>query len=431
MHTKTFYIIGILLLILTGACSKNKAVETPAETEALPETQITEQVPVAVEEQNNDFAFRLWQKVDKDGKNSFFSPYSINSALGMVYAGARGNTATQIAHAMAYSLPETEQHQLQGKYQKELAELGEKGLLDLEVANALFAAEKNAEHLKKEYLEILQDSFGAELHNLDFAQSKETAAFINKWTAKRTRDRIKDIVNERQIAESNDGMVLVNAVYFKADWMKQFSAKQTHFSHFYRDSKRSPEAARKFELMQIKDDFGYGEIPGYQILEMPYVADELAMVFVIPDEIEKVAQKLDLKTWQELQDSMKTREVQVYIPRFRLEEELDGLVEHFQSLGMKAAFNRGLADFSGIMELDKGQNLYISSISHKAFLEVTEEGSEAAAATQVGFAMTSISPNQPQIPVFRADRPFLCMIVHKTSGNILFLGKVIDPQPAK
>jgi len=436
MFKTTIYTVLILSVILISACSKNRTDSLDAKPaseinpDAVPAQVKSGSEPIAglneISNQNNEFCFKLLHEIDEHGKNLFFSPFSINTAMGMVYTGAEGQTAKQIATAMDYHEAPSELHEKMGAYQKELNILSDKQAMDLSIANSLFASDKNADRLVERYLKILESSFDSEIHTLDFGQSEESAAFINEWVGNATADRIQDLVTKEQIRQTNDGMILVNAIYFKADWLHKFDPKSTSTDRFFLSSDRDTKKSKEIQLMHIKDRFGYAKVGSFEILEMPYKAEDLSMIFILPEDIDTIGKELSETTWQELTKALKIQETRVYIPRFRLEESLD-LVPAMQSMGIRDAFDPYHADFSGIMNLDKRSNLYISSISHKAFLEVQEEGSEAAAATEVSFAITSIAP-PTVIPIFRADKPFLCMIVHKADNKILFLGKVVDPE---
>lgn len=248
---------------------------------------------------------------------------------------------------------------------------------------------------------------------------------------KQTKERIKDIVTERQIAQSSDGLVLVNSIYFKAAWLAPFSRKSTMDDKFYTSSDRDEGTYIMMPMMQQKGDFNYAELPEGQIIELFFEDPELSMVFMLPKDIDAVSKDLNTETWQTWMKHLnESRKVEVFLPRFRLEQSLKELPDSFKAMGMHDAFSAGKADFTGILAPGK-DNIYISDIVHKAFLEVMEEGTEAAAATQIGFAKTSFEPPALNVPIFRADKPFLCMIVHKEDNSILFAGKVVKPAAAK
>lgn len=422
---KTLIIITILaLLLFAAACSKNKAAGTLKPGAPIPGTTEKPHMPYVCK---NSFGFRLWEYENAMEQNLLYSPFSINTAMGMVYSGARGNTADEMGKVMGYKASPKEQHEIFAKSINSIQEIGNRQQAELFTANGLFSADTNKPMMNKEYLEILQKSFQSEIRYLDFNKAREAADHINKWVEKKTNDRIHDIVSERQIAASGDGLVLVNSIYFKAPWLHQFNRKETREDKFFTSSARKEYIS--LPLMHITENYPYAEVEGAQVLELPFEESELSMVIVLPKEIEKL--EFTERNWHHWVEAVeKPRKVEVFLPRFRLESTLDKLPETFKKMGMTDAFDPGKADFSGIMELGK-QNLYISDIVHKAFLEVLEEGTEAAAATQVGIAKMSYMPEQQPIPVFRVDKPFFLAILNKQSDEILFVAKVVRPEAAK
>ncbi len=222
----------------------------------------------------------------------------------------------------------------------------------------MFNAEANKDILIPEYTKTLQESFDSDLYSLDFNQAKETADFINQWVEKKTHERIKNIISERQIMDSSDGMVLVNSIYFKSDWMSRFEEFNTRKDTFYTSSERNEKQSKPMPMMKQTGTFGYGEAGDCKVLEMPFAESELAMIFVLPQDIEATCAALDNDVWQGwLKSLSRPREVEVIIPRFRLEHTLDKLVDTFRVLGIRDAFDGGSADFSGIMKTGITQNL--------------------------------------------------------------------------
>ncbi len=420
MNLRSFCLLLLISLSLAFGCSCNRAKqENPVDTTGL--------LPVLAQ-QNNDFAFQLFARVDEPGENLFFSPYSISSALSMVYGGAKGNTASEIASALSFSLPVPEQHAAFQALQQELNAVKKRKKAELNVANALFGAKRNQARLHKDYLELLRDSYASELYSLDFSDAKAAAGFINRWVEDKTNDRIKDLVSENHIRRSNDGLVLVNAIFFKGNWLNKFDPAYTAPDDFFTSSERSPETAKPVQMMTIQDDFRYARLPGCQLLELPYAEENLAMLFILPDDLDAFTTQLNTDSYAQWLAALNTQEVEVYIPKFTFDHTLQELVEKFKALGMKDAFDPGRADFSGIMPISPSERLFISDILHKAFVEVNETGTEAAAATAVVMEITSAAPfEEPPLPVFRADHPFLYLIIHKPSTTILFLGKFADP----
>lgn len=412
------YLFLLAVLALCIGCSCNK-------TENAEPSEQAGQAPAA-REQVNDFALRLYGSMDESGKNLFYSPYSISSALSMVHAGAKGGTAQGIAEALGFNLPEDAQHNSFQALQSDLNELGDRGNAQTNVANALFGSDANADLLREDYLELLRGKYSSDLFALDFSDAGGTADFINTWVEDQTNSRIRDLISPSHISDSNNGLVLVNAIYFKGNWLKMFDPQKTHRDYFYTSSQdRTPQTARPVQMMSIRDTFAYAQSGDCQILELPYAEKDLAMLFILPDEIDALGNDLDAGSLAQWQEALQKQEVDVYIPRFKFELTLEGLVDQLKAMGMREAFDPLKADFSGMMEPNPG--LFLMDVVHKAFIEVNEEGTEAAAATGAVMAVTSVGPNEPAIPVFRADKPFVYVILHKPTNAILFLGKFNTP----
>lgn len=415
----------LIILVLTCGCACNKKKDAPANP--APTTDETK----ALNAQNNTFAFDLYGKADKPGKNLFFSPYSISSALSMVWGGAKGNTAAEMAKALNFTQGQAAQHAAYKELLAALNGIGDKGKAELSVANALFGAKKYEDLLLPDYLKLLRENYSSDLYSLDFSNPQGSADFINNWVEKKTKERIKNLVNEDHIKQSNDGLVVVNAIYFKGNWQTQFDPKATKKDDFYTSAQeRIPANARPVEMMHLQSDFPYAQLPGMQVLELPYAEKDLAMLVVLPDKIDPLKTTLNADTFSEWQDALSTREVKVFLPKFTLDLTLEGLSGMLKALGIKDAFDANLADFTGIREPGKA-DLYIMDVLHKAFVEVKEEGTEAAAATAVVMATKAAPGPGPEIPVFRADHPFLYFIVHKPSNTILFMGKLAEPPKLK
>ncbi|MFA6691747.1 MAG: serpin family protein [Saccharofermentanales bacterium] len=426
MHKYLIFTTALILLLLTSACCTNQKEAKPADFQVIELNHEITATELAA--QNNSFAFDLWQQIDQKDQNLFLSPYSINTAMGMAFTGAKGNTAKEMGQVMGYPYGPQQQHLLFKESRTRLDTVQGRKKAQLHIANAMFSSNRNKTRTVAEFPQTLKDSFLSELQYLDFQKPQETANYINNWVEERTNKRIKNIVSEDQIANSNDGLVLVNSIFFKSAWGAPFVRESTLEDKFFTSSKREQDKYIILPLMQQTGSFYYAELAEGQLLELPYEDFELSLIIMLPHDIDQVSANLNASTWQSWMKSLKElRRVNVILPKFRLEQTLDKLPETFKALGMKDAFDEEMADFSGILKL-QGQNLFISDIVHKAFLEVTEEGSEAAAATQIGFSVTSAGPIPPQPPrVFRADKPFLCMIIHKAANEILFMGKVQKP----
>ena len=377
---------------------------------------------------NNAFGFELYGKLKGLGGNRgnvFMSPYSISTALGMTYAGARGNTEAQMAKVMHFEVGQGALHPAFGAIISDLKGRDKKAY-ELTTANALWA--QKGYPFRKEYFELVMGNYGAGLENVDFAGATEEARrTINAWVEKETKDKIKELFKPG-VLDDGTRLVLTNAIYFKGKWEEAFDKKRTKDEVFHVDAimlRGQPIVP----FMHMNARFKYWEGDGFQMLELPYKGDELAMVIFLPravDGLAKLEEKLTAENVMKWMGQMQSQEVEVALPRFKMESEFS-LGGTLSAMGMTDAFSLERADFSGMTE--KGQ-LYISAVVHKAYVEVNEEGTEAAAATGVAIAPTAVP--EPRTPVvFKADHPFFFMIRDKGTGSILFMGRVVDPSGAE
>jgi len=381
---------------------------------------------------NNKFALELYSKLRSEEGNLFFSPYSISTALAMAHAGARGQTEAQMAGVLHFPIitkPGTELSSklipdrqkfasVFGKIIEDLNNRGKKGGYELRVANALWGQE--GYEFLEEFLELIKTNYGGRLNEVDFVRAAETARkTINTWVEKETNNKIKDLIS-KGVLNSMTRLVLTNAIYFKGNWARQFKEDRTKDAPFTLADGRKVDVA----MMNQTGQFNYMETESFQALELPYVDDELSMIILLPkefdglDEFEKTLTVGDLSKWL---DELRNREVIVSIPKFKMTSQF-GLASVLESMGMIEAFSAN-ADFSG---MNGRRDLFISAVIHKAYVDVNEEGTEAAAATAVTMKLTSIGPTR--IPVFCADHPFLFLIRDNHTGSILFIGRVMNPK---
>ena len=414
----TFFLTGFLLIaaiaIIAGCFGK--------------ETQIPkEKIEVkSIVEANNKFAIELFTKLrDREG-NLFFSPYSISTALAMTYAGAQGQTEEQMAKTLHFPItvsPGKEQDRQKfasafGKIVKELNARADKGNYQLTVANALWG--QKGYGFLEEFLKLVKSNYDGRLNEVDFVKATESARkTINTWVEKKTNNKIKNLI-AKGVLDSMTRLVLTNAIYFKGNWQSQFKEDRTRPAPWlgYGEKVELP-------MMNQKGEFGYMETEDFQALELPYVDNELSMIILLPREIDglsKFEQALTLDNFSQWLEKLSKREVIVSIPKFKMTSQFS-LASVLKSMGMTDAFNPAKADFSG---MNGKKDLVISAVIHKAYVDVNEEGTEAAAATAVTMRLTSIGPNQ--ISVFRADHPFLFLIRDNHSGSILFIGRVTNPK---
>jgi serpin B len=373
---------------------------------------------------NTAFALDLYARLKSADGNLFFSPYSISTCLAMTYAGARGSTATQMARTLHFNTNHTNQNQLAasfGALQRQFSDAEKKKGLELNIANGLWA-QKDHPFLPA-FLEVATKAYQANLQQTDFRTQAEPAReAINDWVSQKTKGKIADLLQPGVVNEATR-LVLVNAIYFKGQWIRQFNKNNTAPAPFSVTAQRRVQAS----LMNLTAECKYAEVEGLQLLELPYVGDDLSMVVLLPRAIdgltglEGLLNEQTLATWLA---HARNQKVNVFLPKFKLTAQFS-LAQTLAGMGMSAAFSSS-ADFSG---MDGARDLCISAVVHKAFVDVNEEGTEAAAAT--GTVMRSMALMRPlPIPVFRADHPFLFLIRDTHSGSVLFLGRVADPSRA-
>ncbi|XP_023418883.1 serpin B9-like isoform X2 [Cavia porcellus] len=371
-------------------------------------------------EANGAFAIHLLKLLGQDNPehNVFCSPVSISSALAMVLLGAKGSTAAQMVQALGLSSVE-DPH---GGFQSLLPQVHKPGApYSLSIANRLFGEESC------EFLPSFQEScvrfYQAELEPLSFATAPERSRkHINAWVSRKTEGKIPELLAKNSIDEESR-LVLINAVYFKGKWDEQFDKSCTRKMPF----KINQKEQRPVQMMFQEGKFPWAHVSEVraQVLELPYEGQELSMVLVLPDEgvdlstVEKSLTFEKLQTWTS-PEQMKQTEVEVFLPRFKLQEDYDmGAV--LQVLGVVDAFQMGKADLSG-MVVDS--ELCLSKFVHRSVVEVNEEGTEAAAATAV---MVIPGCCLKSLPVFCADHPFLFFIRHSATHSLLFCGRFASP----
>lgn len=371
--------------------------------------------PADVVAGNNQFAFELFSKVRKEEGNLFCSPFSVSTALAMTAAGARGKTAQEMIEVLHFPGAPEAGHSVFGKLIQQFnANDPKRGYL-LAVANALWAAK--GYDFKKEYLDFVNQHYGARLTELDFAnETEKSRQTINQWVEKQTQDRIKDLMPQGSI-KGDTRLVLTNAIYFKGNWADQFDKKATREELF----EVSADQKIKTPMMHRTGHYGYYENEIVQMLSIPFKSGALSMMFALPKkkgaltELESKATVENVRTWIA---GVRVSEVVATLPRFEMTKNFD-LVPVLSDMGMKSAFGP-MADFTGMSDKE---GLMISDVIHKAFVVVNEEGAEAAAATGVTIRPTAM----PERKNFRADHPFLFFIRDNKSGSILFIGRLANP----
>ncbi|MGA2171774.1 MAG: serpin family protein [Sedimentisphaerales bacterium] len=367
---------------------------------------------------NNKFALELYGNLQSREGNLFLSPYSISTALAIAQAGARGATEQQMAKTLNFptTLGNEQFHKEFGAIIGQLNQAGAKGGFELVVANAMWG-QKDYKFLP-EFLTLVRTNYEGDLQQVDFAKQTEAARkTINDWVENKTKDKIKELIKPGTL-DSMTRLVLTNAIYFKGKWATPFKPEQTQEAPFTLLSGEKVNVP----MMHQTAHFGYMETDTIQVLELPYVNNDLSMVILLPkkpDGVNELEKGLTSETITGWLAGLRKREVQVYVPRFKLTSEFS-LAETLSAMGMPDAFSTK-ADFSGITG---NRDLFISAVVHKAYVEVNEEGTEAAAATGVAMKLTAVAPPPP---VFRADHPFVFLIRDNQTGSILFLGRTANP----
>lgn len=398
--TKIF--LSILLLLFLGC-----AIPALGKTEAAPSVK-------TLADGNNRFALSLYLRLQSRQGNLFFSPLSLSTALGMVYAGSRGRTAQEMARVLYF--PGDQKSLSRSVHDLTWALLEPTDGVDLAIANALWG-QKGYPFLKN-YLGLLKTSYGAPLFQVDFGKDTEGARKnINGWTEKNTKNKIRELLKPG-ILKPETQLVLTNAIYFNGKWTTPFRKEETKEDVFFLLSGKKVKAP----LMFREGFLPYGETEDCQIIELPYGEKDFSMILFLPQKQTGLPELEKSLSQQKIKPALSKKKVRVFLPKFVMEAEFS-LAETLQLMGMKDAFSSA-ADFTG---MSPGRDLRISAVIHKAFVDVGEEGTEASAATAV-VMMKMAAPVQEPVPVFRADHPFFFLIRHNPSGSILFMGRVMNPE---
>jgi len=362
---------------------------------------------------NNLFALDFYSRLKvRESGNIFFSPFSISSALAMAYEGAKGRTAEEMRSVFYF--PGDNALRRAGYVEAYDRINRSDKAYKLSVANALWA-QKDYRFLK-EYFDVIEKYYQGKAVNLDFIKDpKGSMVTINKWVEERTNNKIKNLISG---IGPETRLILTNAVYFKGDWLSPFEKSKTKPEDFM----VRKDNTIKVPMMRQTKTFSYAANDSLQALELPYTGDNLSMLLLLPivQDLASLESSLSAAKLSELKKTLKPQQVAVILPRFKVETKYDRMADYLAAMGMPAAFNSS-ADFSG---MDATRDLYISQVIHKAFVEVDEKGTEAAAATAVFLAGSAA---HTKIPVFRVDHPFIFLIQEKATGNILFMGRIVNP----
>jgi serpin B len=401
------------------------AVQNKAGAAQIHDASLSARTPRPLAEDTNDFALALYGRLRQRFDNLFFSPFSIATALAMTYAGSRGETAVQMREALRCSASDERLHAGFASILRRLNVAGA-GQYALAMANSLWG--QQGAPLQPHFLDWIARHYEGAIHLVDFRRAAQAArAAINQWVEEKARQCIRDLIPPGGV-DTQTRLVLVNAVYFRGLWQMPFAQSATRDEPFYLPDGRKVQVP----LMHQREHMRYMQGPEYQAVELVYQGQDLSMLVLLPDRKDGLAElekALSARMLHGCGEQLGDREVKLYVPRFKITWGTEDLKESLIDLGMTLAFDPDQADFSGIngCQPPSEEALLIAGVFHKAFVEVNEKGTEAAAATGM-MANAGRAPREPPpVAVFRADHPFLFAIRDRRTGAVLLLGRTLDP----
>jgi len=414
--TKTFLALFCSVVLLFAGCDEFR-IDMFDKTEVKLEIG---SIDTPVITANTQFGFNLFDEIRKteQDKNIFISPFSVSLALAMTLNGAAGETEQAITDTL----------QLQG-LDSEVINIGYAALrhtlltsdpkVTLAVANSLWG--RQGVPFNQNFLQRNAQFFGAEISTLDFTDPR-TVETINQWVDTNTNGKITKIFDEINPAAV---LFLINAIYFKGTWQREFDPSETREGPFH----LATGDVKQVPMMRQERQYPYYRGENFQAISLAYGDGRMSMYIFLPDresDLNSLLENLNAESWENWMSQFHGQDVSLVMPKFKLEYERN-LNDTLKALGMGIAFDSGRADFSRMAPLEiLGKNLYIGEVLHKTFVEINEEGTEAAAVTSVGVRATSVPP--PPIP-FTADRPFFFAIRDDQTETVLFMGVVVDPAP--
>jgi serpin B len=410
---KSIHIL-ILIILLPVTCCKSKNKISDSHNPMKESASIS-----AISEANNEFAFSLYRKNGDEEKNIIFSPYSICTALAVTYAGARANTAKEMAQVLWFPEDQASFHPGYKAFTDSILLTGKENGTELKIANALWVQDDYK--LRQDFIDLAESCYKAKAENVNFkipSELEKTRQKINTWVEEMTNNRIQDLLQQGVLKEITR-LVITNAIWFNGNWVKPFDTNSTYPSIFKINSAKSVST----DFMHQKTDAGFYEDDEIKALEILYKGEKKSMLIILPKETDGwrlIGRILSPDRMKIISREMKVQEVEIAIPKFSFESQFN-LKETLMQMGMKEPFSND-ADFSGMTDEN---DLKIDDVIHKAFIEVNETGTEAAAATAVIMILKSALGEQPVR--FIADHPFIYFIMDKTTGGIIFMGRLVNP----
>jgi len=384
-------------------------------------------------EANNLFTLELYQQLKNEGSNILISPFSVFNAFAMLYLGSDGQTQHVISQTMHYDQNIQQFLNDMAQLQTSFEPFREYEKPALNIANSLWA--QQGYPILDAYLNILQEYFQSEIRSVDFSDSLKTANAINQWVSDKTNNKIKEIITPDIIGQLTT-LILCNAIHFKGAWMNPFTEENTKSESFF----VSPTQEIQVNMMNNQKSYRYQQYDNYKMLEMPYRKEtneqgepvskaNYSMIIYLPDEDSSLEHLENQLSYPILNSTIETlmrsesQQVTVKFPKFRVENTYN-LNETLMAMGMKNPFT-SLADFS---KITGNQDLFISDVIHKTYIDVDEKGTEAAAVTAIIMPRGIMPLPVEEVKEFHADRPFMYLIRENTTGRIIFIGKVVNPK---
>ena len=394
----------IFSILIFSSCSKDFIIEEPAEQLSAEKTAMAVQA-------DNDFAIDLLQQVasqELPTENLLVSPTSVLLALGMTLNGAEGDTKNEMEDALGFDGLTTKEINI--RYDNLIYQLMTADpKVSFEIANSIWYRDGFA--VKPEFLDVNDKYFDAEIKSLDFAKPKAKDE-INDWVKDKTKNKISKIIDE---IKKEDVMFLINAIYFKGDWKYEFDKSKTRKHPF----KLGSGATAEVDMMSVEEELSYYETENFQLVDLPYNDGKFTMTVLLPDEMNNVFDDLSFTALEAAINNMGSQKIVLKFPKLKMDYSVL-LNESLKAMGMELPFSDA-ADLTGIADAD----LKISKVSHKTYIDIDEEGTEAAAVTSVGVSVTSVNPNQPKFMI--VDKPYLIFLREVETGTIIFAGKVVNP----
>jgi serpin B len=397
---KNVLVLSLLIVFLIGGTVKTNA--------SLPDSSTVKN--------NNLFALELFNKLAYEKENMFFSPFSISTAMAMTYAGAKGNTKREISKVMHFDSNQNNLNKRFSMILKYFNNLNTPGSFSIYSANSLWS--QNGYFFSKAYINTIKKCYYAAIQTLDFKKDAENSRkIINKWVEQKTFNKITDLLKPNILNELTR-LVLVNAIYFYGSWDKKFDEAQTKQMEFYIEKDKVVKASFMFS----NDKYDYLENDKVQLIEIPYAGKKASMMIMLPKNPDNFNSLINLfkgDNYNRILGKLSQQKVKIYLPKFSITSEFD-LNETLKKMGILEAFSMN-ADFSG---MTGKKDLMIDKVIHKAFIDVSEKGTEAAAATAVVIREKTAPAKEI---IFKADHPFFFLIKETKTGQILFAGKVYNP----